>query len=181
MNSLKLVLILIFSMAALERFLNTFWRKEKKGDVKYTLLTYVILFTYFTSIIIALSDFLLQKNNPNLCVTFLGFLFAFLGIILRRSSIKALADNWSMHIKLIPEQRLVKDGPYKKLRHPYYLAVMFELIGVALYFNSALSLFFAIAVQLPLLLIRVKIEEGILISQFGEKYIDYRKGARWIF
>lgn len=161
---MKLALLFIFLFLALERILNTFGRKEPEGKIKYRLLTYLLIFTYNLAVAIALWEFI-NLRTINIFVSVLGFLIMLLGVFLRRGAIKALGKNWSIHIKEIIGQELVKSGPYRYLSHPYYLAVIFELIGVSLFFNASFALIFTLLVQIPLLLIRIRLEERLLIKQ----------------
>jgi len=44
----------------------------------------------------------------------------------------SLGDAWSFRVIVVPGAKLVSKGPYRWLRHPNYLGVMGELVGVAL-------------------------------------------------
>jgi len=161
---MKAAFLCIFLALAIERIANTFFRKEPQGEVKYAGLAYLLIFTYNLSVLIALFEFI-QLKSINIYISFFGFLLMLSGVFLRRSAIKALGANWSIHIKEIPNRQIVKTGPYKFLRHPYYLAVIFELIGIALFFNAFFALFLVVLVQLPLLLVRMRLEEKTLLSR----------------
>lgn len=176
----KIILFALFLVPAIERIINTFTQKESVGNIKYGWLTYLLLFTYFSSVLIAVLDFFIYRTNINFLITFIGSFLVILGIILRRATIKTLGKNWSIHIKEITKQDLIIFGPYKNLRHPYYLAVMLELSGVALYFNSLFSLIFVMTIHLGLICLRIILEEKVLIRQFGDRYLKYQK-EKWIF
>jgi len=167
---MKLALVLIFLILALERILNTFSRKEPEGKIRHAWLTYLLIFTYNCAIIIALFEFFKAKCI-NLFTSSIGLCITLLGVFLRRSAIKALGNDWSIHIKEVIGQKLVKCGPYKYIHHPYYLAVMLELTGISLFFNAYLAFVFTLAIQLPLLLVRIYLEEKVLIKRFGKEYI----------
>lgn len=47
-------------------------------------------------------------------------------------AITTLGDRWSFRVLVEPGRPLVRTGPYRILRHPNYLAVVGELVGVAL-------------------------------------------------
>jgi methyltransferase len=51
---------------------------------------------------------------------------------LKMSTISALGLRWTYKILVLPDAPLVTHGPYRVLRHPNYVAVMGELISVAL-------------------------------------------------
>lgn len=171
---MKTTCILIFALIAIERAINTFKNREQEGKIHHKWSAPVLMSTYILVVLIALFDFVLYVQKINLPATIIGFLVMAVGIILRRRAIKTLGPNWSVHLKEINGQQLITVGPYRFFRHPYYVAVILELTGVSLYFNSQAALVFLFLVHLPLLLFRMKLEERILLRQFGDKYLNYR-------
>jgi len=79
-----------------------------------------------------------------------------------------MGKNFSLHIEVGKKQRLVKEGPYRFLRHPGYLAVIFK---------AYYTLIYTLIIYIPLILFRAHLEEKILIERFGEEYISYKKGV----
>ena len=173
MLKLKIIYIVIFLLIAVERILNTFKSEEREGKIHHKWTAPVLMTTYCLVVLIALFDFIFYLGKINFLITACGIVTMAGGIILRRSAIKTLGPNWSIHLKELNAQQLVNSGPYRFFRHPYYIAVMLELAGVALYFNSLPALVFLFCVHFPLLLYRTKLEERILLRQFGEKYRNY--------
>jgi methyltransferase len=51
---------------------------------------------------------------------------------LKISAISALGLRWSFRVLVLPDAPLVKSGPYRLLRHPNYVAIIGEFVGVAL-------------------------------------------------
>ncbi|MEZ5283653.1 MAG: isoprenylcysteine carboxylmethyltransferase family protein, partial [Vicinamibacterales bacterium] len=47
-------------------------------------------------------------------------------------AITSLGERWSFRVLVLPEAPLVAGGPYRWVNHPNYLAVLGELIGIAL-------------------------------------------------
>jgi len=172
---MKIIAVFFFFIAAAERISFTFRRKEPEGKIRYKCLSNVVIFTYLSSVTFALIEFIIFKKRLNIFVSLTGVAIAILGILLRRISIKKLGEYWSIHIKEVIGHKLIKDGPYRYIRHPYYLAVMLELVGIALYFNAFFAMSFILIVHFPLLLVRIHFEEKVLISQFGREYLYYKK------
>ena len=52
--------------------------------------------------------------------------------ILKSSAIASLGEAWTFRVVVRPGVPLITAGPYKWLRHPNYVAVVGELVGVAL-------------------------------------------------
>lgn len=161
MLTYKLIFIFIFLIAVFERIVFTFKRKGRQGEIKYKWTTYLLLCSYVACVLVALFEFI-GKDSVSYGVSLAGFLIAWAGIALRRASIRTLGDFWSIHIKVFDNQAIIKSGPYRFLRHPYYAAVMLELLGVSLFFNAMRAVLMVLLVHLPLLMVRILLEEKAL-------------------
>ena len=81
---------------------------------------------------------------------------------------------------VLPEgRRLVTTGPYKKVRHPLYLAEAVATLGVLINFLSLWAILLVI-VQIVLQLIRIGYEERVLHETFPEYAIYAKNTARLI-
>jgi protein-S-isoprenylcysteine O-methyltransferase Ste14 len=78
------------------------------------------------------------------------------------------------------EQELVTRGPYRWIRHPYFVGILLMLAGAIIMMRSlpALILFFA-AVRITL--VRARREEHNLAVHFGDAYLAYRARVPFIF
>lgn len=99
---------------------------------------------------------------------FLGSVF-FMGFL--------LMNLWALNFLPFEKRgkELIKEGPYKFIRHPSYFAKIFLLLpGLSIFFRVWLPVVF-----LPLVLLiwnlAVKEEEKELKKDFGDKYEDYCK------
>jgi methyltransferase len=54
-------------------------------------------------------------------------------------AIVTLGDYWTFRVIVVPGMTLVVTGPYRWLRHPNYLGVVGELVGVALMTGAAVT------------------------------------------
>ena len=54
-------------------------------------------------------------------------------------AIGTLGVRWTFRVLVLPTAPLVTDGPYAILKHPNYLAVLGELVGVALVVRAPLT------------------------------------------
>src|SRR6266487_6326339 len=76
---------------------------------------------------------------------------------------------------------LVREGPYRWVRNPMYLAVFSVVIGEAILFHSLLLVGYVLLVGLVVHLFVVFYEEPRLARQFGESYEAYlRTVPRWL-
>ncbi len=67
---------------------------------------------------------------------------------------------------------LLTTGPYARVRHPRYLAILFSYFGFALLANY-LGLYIYMALSLPVLWLIILLEERELKARFGKAYADY--------
>jgi len=102
-----------------------------------------------------------------------GAILALGGFALLQWSHAALSRNWSDQPRLLADQQLVTDGPYRRMRHPIYTA--FLLILSAPLFLSAnwlVGLAWLASTGLEVTS-RVRYEEALLTQQFGDAYRMY--------
>ena len=77
-------------------------------------------------------------------------------------TIASLGVRWSFRVLVPPGDPLVRTGPYRYLRHPNYLAVCGELIGVAVMLGARVTGVIALLGFGSLMLWRLRIEERAL-------------------
>jgi protein-S-isoprenylcysteine O-methyltransferase Ste14 len=97
------------------------------------------------------------------------------GVALRYWSMLVLGEFFTRTLAVLPGQSIVSAGPYRVIRHPGYLAqIVVVTAGCAL---ASLNVWL-VALTGPLLFAayayRIRAEERMLGSQFGEAYQDYR-------
>lgn len=110
-------------------------------------------------------------------VRWLGAGMIFAGNLLFIWSHRALGMNWTPFLEIRKGHTLVKNGPYKFIRHPMYAAIF--LIGIGISFLSA-NWIVALSYILPaitLYLIRISDEEKMMIEQFGNEYREYMRNT----
>jgi len=77
-------------------------------------------------------------------------------------AIASLGGRWSFRVLVLPEAPLVATGPYRFLRHPNYIAVMGELLSVALALAAPVTGTLALVTFAWLLSRRIACEERAL-------------------
>lgn len=75
------------------------------------------------------------------------------------------------------EHTMVTSGPYRYVRHPFYLAFALGLLGGSL---ATANWFIPVSGIIPswFLVVRTKIEERKLVERFGVEYQDYMRRVR---
>lgn len=162
-------------LAVIERINDTFFHKK----IKPTLALYhswaftVLFYGYIFIVIFSIGEFFLYLKEISLLISILGSAIYGSGVFLRRKAIDTLGENWSVYIDIKEGHELITNGVYGIFRHPYCLAVFLELVGISLIANAFFSLFLVFFVQVPLLMVRIVLEEKVLITHFGDLYRDY--------
>ena len=92
---------------------------------------------------------------------------------------KAGFDNLvsTSRLQIVEGQQLVKDGLYKHIRHPLYLGEILRNFGIVSIFSSGYGVLLVI-VGTVFLLLRIKLEEEMLIEAFGPDYEDYKRKTK---
>lgn len=111
--------------------------------------------------------------KPNSIVQLLGLLIMLIGVSGYIVSIFYLKQNWAISAAIKEGHILVRDGPYKIVRHPMYLFMILVVLGSGLLIsNYFIILYTPIAVILYYL--RSKKEEEMLKNAF----LDYEQYAK---
>jgi protein-S-isoprenylcysteine O-methyltransferase Ste14 len=76
-----------------------------------------------------------------------------------------------------PQDRIVMEGPYHRIRHPMYMAALCISLGLSLLIQS--PAFFAVFVIYLLLILRlIPAEEAGLEKAYGAQYTSYRQQTK---
>jgi protein-S-isoprenylcysteine O-methyltransferase Ste14 len=78
-------------------------------------------------------------------------------------------------------ERLVREGPYRFVRHPVYVGMTVALAGVPVAFRNWLGLVAVLALFLPSEVYRARLEDAALRRRFGAAWERYaaRTGFMW--
>ena len=98
-----------------------------------------------------------------------------LAAILSWTAVAALGRHWRFDASLDADHHLVRSGPYCFVRHPIYASMLCMLLGTGLIVAQWPLFVSAILIFLIGTEIRVRIEDGLLASQFGEEFTAYRR------
>jgi protein-S-isoprenylcysteine O-methyltransferase Ste14 len=107
-------------------------------------------------------------------VRWLGVALFAIGGALRLWPVFVLGHRFSGLVAIQPGHSLVASGIYGVIRHPSYLGLLVNSLGWGLAFRSGVGVLLT-ALTIPLLLARIRAEENLLRTQFGEQYDAYRR------
>ena len=85
-----------------------------------------------------------------------------------------LGQFWSSYLQLRPGHRLIREGPYARIRHPIYTAIVGWLVSLGLVAANGTPFGFAALAAVHFLL-RTQSEEKMMLGQFGDEYRQYMK------
>src|SRR5512133_3897089 len=99
------------------------------------------------------------RGAPPYAVLVAGTLTLVLAKALKAWVIVSLGTSWSFHVLVRPAHRLVTGGPYRYLRHPNYLGIAGEIIGMAMLVGAPATGVVSLAAMALLLRKRIRVEE----------------------
>jgi protein-S-isoprenylcysteine O-methyltransferase Ste14 len=103
--------------------------------------------------------------------------FFVLGSLLSWSGARALGRQWRVDAGLNPDHELVQSGPYRVVRHPIYTSMLCVLFGTGFMITPLPILLVSVVLFLIGTEIRVRIEDGLLASRFGDQFRDYQRSV----
>ncbi|MGA7377481.1 MAG: isoprenylcysteine carboxylmethyltransferase family protein [Candidatus Sulfotelmatobacter sp.] len=117
-------------------------------------------------------------HSPAIAIT--GVVLLWAGIALALWARWHLGQYWSGRITIKEDHKLIRTGPYARLRHPIYSGLDLAAIGSAL----ALDRWRCVAGVCVIILgfwIKAKREEAMLSTQFGPDFQEHRRHTGFLF
>ena len=105
-------------------------------------------------------------------IRWLGVVLFAAGGALRIWPVFVLGRRFSGLVAIQPGHTLVTSGVYGVIRHPSYLGLLVNSLGWGLAFRSGVGVLLT-ALIIPPLLARIRAEERLLRTQFGDEYDAY--------
>jgi protein-S-isoprenylcysteine O-methyltransferase Ste14 len=102
----------------------------------------------------------------------LGVVLFAAGGALRLWPVFVLGHRFSGLVAIQPGHTLVTSGVYGIIRHPSYLGLLVNALGWGLAFRAGVGVLLT-ALMIPPLLARIRAEERLLRTQFGDEYGAY--------
>lgn len=105
-------------------------------------------------------------------INLFGIPFVIFGTFLYCWGCITLGPNWSIDVR--KSYQIVREGPFKYVRHPLYLGFFLICLGFCIYRTSIPTILFLIFVGVPFGYFKSKYEEKLLEEKF-EEYREYKK------
>jgi protein-S-isoprenylcysteine O-methyltransferase Ste14 len=111
-------------------------------------------------------------------IIYAGFALFIASCLVRWWGFKSIGKFFNPRVAIYQNHKLVITGAYRKIRHPLYLGSLLSFLAIPLVFNSWGALLLMILITVPALIYRIKVEEQLLTSNFGEEYKTYSQKTK---
>jgi protein-S-isoprenylcysteine O-methyltransferase Ste14 len=104
----------------------------------------------------------------------LGVALTFVGVGFAIWARHHIGRYWSGRVSIVSEHKLIRTGPYARIRHPIYAGMLLALVGTVLVENEYRALL-GLALALTGFTVKAIKEETFLKAQFGEAFEEHRR------
>lgn len=171
-------IIWLLSEVMLNRLLRSKSEDKQNADANSLRMIWVTIFSAITAAVLVSQrfyNFSISKSNN---IFYVGLGVIVLGVLLRLWVIRSMGPLFTVDVTIRPGHHLKTDGFFSIIRHPSYLASLISFTGFGIALNNWLSLLILIVLILMSFMRRIQVEERVLISQFGDAYIQYSKRTK---
>ncbi|MBI2564792.1 isoprenylcysteine carboxylmethyltransferase family protein [Candidatus Woesearchaeota archaeon] len=154
-------------------FEGDFYRAFKLKDFKDKTVFILFIALVGTAVIMLLENYIYAP--PFMWWNWVGFVLLFFGIAVRTTGRLTLGKFFTYQVRVQKEHKVIKEGIYKKIRHPMYTGYFLMWLGAALALSSFFGLILWLTCVVPALKYRTIIEERFLAKKLGKEYSEYMK------
>jgi protein-S-isoprenylcysteine O-methyltransferase Ste14 len=168
--------VAFLAAAGLQRLLETFKRRGTvpgQQQMRWSFCAFIVLHALI--MVGALVEFLVLRQRLVWPLTAVGLVLYGVSLVVRNVAIRTLGRYWSLQVEIRAEHQLVREGIYRHVRHPAYLAIILEVLSIPMTVNAWATMAFAALTYVPLLLCRMRVEERALAQKFGDAYRAYQR------
>ena len=108
---------------------------------------------------------------------FLGLFLVITGLTIMITAQITLGKFYSSTVVIRNDHQLITHGVYRFTRNPIYLGLLGASFGIPLFSSSLLGLLIMSAL-IPVVFYRIRLEERLLIEEFGDSYRQYMLTTR---
>ncbi len=120
---------------------------------------------------------------PGLVIMIVGFVIYYIMIVgfgIYYWAVLALGPFCSGFLRVIPDHKVIRNGPLRLVRHPVYAGEILSFIGLGLALQSWVALLIILVTASVFYSNRIRIEERFLASELGDEYVQYMKSVKRI-
>lgn len=104
-----------------------------------------------------------------------GLVTAATGLGIRTWAVRTLGKFFTLHVQALPDHKVVRNGPYRFVRHPSYTGALLMLIGVPLLIDAWITAVVFGILFCAWTIVRIRQEELVLETALGPEYTAYKK------
>ena len=91
----------------------------------------------------------------------------------RQWAVLALGQFFTVQVRVRSDQTVVDTGPYRWVRHPSYTGIITSFVGIGVALENWLSLAALLVIPTIGLVVRIRVEERVLLDALGEPYRQF--------
>jgi methyltransferase len=137
-------------------------RLRARGAVEVPDPVYATMRWAYPAVFVAMAIEGFMSTPAPTAVMLAGVAVFVIGKLLKAWAIATLGERWTYRVLVLPGVPLVTDGPYQFVRHPNYVGVIGELIGMALVTGARVTGPLGVLFFSWLLVRRIRAEERAL-------------------
>jgi protein-S-isoprenylcysteine O-methyltransferase Ste14 len=129
--------------------------------------------------LVAFSDSRLGKLNERFMgqrrwLADLGVAVVFVGVGFAIWARHHIGRYWSARVSIVTEHKLIRTGPYGRVRHPIYTGILMALAGTALVLGEYRGLV-GFGIAFFGFVTKARKEEAYLAARFGREFAEHRR------
>ena len=137
------------------------------------------ILTMFSAVAVAIWEFISRYGHQFrvTAATAVGLILVGIALPVVFVAVGTLRGSYSSTLVIREDHRLVRHGIYGLVRHPVYFGTILAMMGLPLFLSSLYGTAIMLLV-IPLFLNRIRIEERLLIEEFGAEYEAYMEATK---
>lgn len=167
--------ILVFAVFFIDYFLPRLSRtKNENPTEKHDRGSYIVI-SLATLIAVAAGMLIRLLNIGTLSGLFqwAGLIIIAAGLFLREWALTKLGRFFSRTVQIEVGHKVIKEGPYRWIRHPAYTGMILIYTGFIMSIGTWLGALITFLIITGSLLYRIDVEENTLLHSFGQEYSEY--------
>ncbi|HUA59260.1 MAG TPA: isoprenylcysteine carboxylmethyltransferase family protein [Verrucomicrobiae bacterium] len=119
----------------------------------------------------------IQPSKPGLPRLLAAAVAAPLGAAVMWTAVAHLGRQFRINAGLYSDHELVRTGPYAVIRHPIYASMLLLLVATTMLVTQPMWMPVAFALFFAGTEVRVRTEDRLLASRFGDQFAAYRRAV----
>lgn len=116
-------------------------------------------------------------STRSIGVQLVSIILTIVGLITAIVARRTISDNWSGHIEIKKDHKLITTGVYSYVRHPIYTGLFLMSLGTLILSQTILAIIFFLAI-VGVFTFKLTQEEKLLMKHFPKEYPAYKKRTK---